>query len=593
MSEFHFIRPYWFIALLPLFGLIWYLLKTTSISQRWEKVCDKALLPYILVSKNIKRTLLQPVLTGIAGTIAIVALAGPTWERLPQSVFQKQSALVIVLDLSLSMFASDVTPSRIERARFKISDLLDLRVEGQTAMVVYAGDAFAVTPLTDDIKTIKSQLKALSPEIMPAPGSNTGIAITKAIDLMKQARVNQGHLLLVTDEVENDYEKDFIEARNAGYKVSVLAVGTEQGAPIKLPDGKLLEDTSGSIIIPTLNQNRLKKLSQLGGGQYQSIQPADTDIENLNRFFTHKFDDAKQAADDFKADQWRDFGPWLVILIVPFFTLMFRRGYLCILVSLMVFNPEITHAFEWDELWLNKDQRAMRALENKQAEHAAGMFQNKQWKAAAKYMSGDYAGTEELLEQNNDALSQYNLGNALAKQGKYKDAVAAYDSVLDQAPDHADAKYNREIILNELKKKQPPPENKDDNQDQKLDDDSSTKPFESDYNQQQSGSVGESDQEAEGATEQGEPPMTQEEGQGVNNQETEQELEESEIEESEESEENDHLAQQSSDEPIDEEQQVSEQWLRRIPDDPSGLLRRKFKYQYQIKDKHQPSDKYW
>ena len=309
-SEFHFIRPYWFLALIPVGLIIWKLAKRHLVNKQWESVCDPELLPYILIGQSGKKNIMSIVLVTIVSLCIVIALAGPTWERLPQPVFQKESALVIALDLSLSMYADDIKPSRLERARFKISDLLNLRDEGQSALLVYAGDAFVVTPLTDDIKTINSQLSALSPVIMPAPGSNTGNAIKKSMGLLKQAGINQGHILLITDEVDKKYESDFIEAKKSGYKVSILGVGTKEGSPVRLGDAGFLEDRQGTIVIPKLDPNTLSHLSNMGGGYYETSQIADADIERLNRLFNSGLELSEETETEFKSDQWQEFGPW-------------------------------------------------------------------------------------------------------------------------------------------------------------------------------------------------------------------------------------------------------------------------------------------
>ncbi|MEE8320761.1 MAG: VWA domain-containing protein, partial [Gammaproteobacteria bacterium] len=200
-SQFHFLRPLWLLALIPLIIVIWMLAVRKLGSRSWETVCDAELLPFILIGRSIQTRRWSLGLIGSCGLLAILSLAGPTWEQLPQPVFQSQSALVIALDLSRSMEASDIKPSRLERARFKIADLLKLRQEGQTALLVYAGEAFTVTPLTDDTKTIASQLPALTTLMMPAHGSDAGRALKKSEELLKQAGMGEGHILLVTDEV--------------------------------------------------------------------------------------------------------------------------------------------------------------------------------------------------------------------------------------------------------------------------------------------------------------------------------------------------------------------------------------------------------
>jgi Ca-activated chloride channel homolog len=585
MSEFHFIRPYWFIAIVPVALILWKLARRHLINKHWESVCDPELLPYILVGKSGTKKVTNIVLTSLVLFLMIFALAGPSWERLPQPVFQKESALVIALDLSLSMYADDVKPSRLERARFKISDLLDLRKEGQTALLVYAGSAYTVTPLTDDIKTIKSQLSALSPAIMPAPGSSTDIAITKSIELLKQAGISQGHILLLTDEVDAKYENNFIKAKQNGYKVSILGIGTEEGTPIKMNDGSFLKDRAGTIIIPKLDQDTLRRLANAGGGYYEYGQIGDAEIKRLNRLFTSGLESNKKTETDFKTDQWHEFGPWIVLLILPIVAFGFRRGYLAILVCLMISNPDDAIAFEWDDLWMNENQKAMRAFENDQADIASELFQDKEWKAAAKYKAGDYVATEELLNEYHSDRTIYNKGNSLAKQGRYEEAISAYDQVLKNNPEHEDAKFNKELVEKELEKQQQKQSQSGKDPDKNSDKDEKQNEDKQSDQERQQGSQSEKQQSQKQDEQQGNSENAEQ--QQVDKEESEQKTEEEmkqqagEEPEEESKEKSEQKKNQQAMNELDEEQQAAEQWLRRIPDDPSGLLRRKFKYQYQ------------
>ena len=180
LADFHFLRPWWLLALLPAALVLFSLLKNKAQRGDWTRVCDAELLPYILQEQPTQTRNGGWLAAALATLLCILALAGPTWERLPGPAFRNDSALVIALDLSESMNAADIKPSRISRARYKIADILKQRKDGQTALLVYSGDAFTVTPLTTDTSTINSQLEALTTDIMPSPGSNPARAIEKA-----------------------------------------------------------------------------------------------------------------------------------------------------------------------------------------------------------------------------------------------------------------------------------------------------------------------------------------------------------------------------------------------------------------------------
>lgn len=590
LTDFHFLRPLWFLALIPLALLINYLCKRGMTSRQWETVCDPELLPHILVGRSGKRHYLSEILIALAGVVMIVALAGPTWERLPQPVYKKESALVIGLDLSLSMFADDVKPSRLERARFEIADLLEKRKEGQTALLVYAGDAFTVTPLTDDVKTINSQLSALSPAIMPSPGSQTGLALSLARDLLTQAGIPEGDILLVTDEIADRYETDIEASKNQGYRVSILGIGTREGAPIKLDNGRFLEAPDGSIVIPKLAASRLQAMAETGGGKYQTSRIDDDDINDLHQLFMNDLDRNNESATDLQSDQWYEFGPWLLIPLLPLVALGFRRGLLSITVAVLVFHQEPLMAFDWDRLWLNDDQRAKQALENEQPEVAAELFDDPQWKAAAQYRAGDFAGAEALLQDRAEAEAKYNRANALARQGRYQEAIDVYNEVLEQQPEHEDARYNRELLQQELEKQQQSQSTSQAGEQQQQE--------QSDNNEDQQGQQ-QQDNDEQGQQQQQDSKQEQQTGSDSQKQQQSQQQtqpseqqDQSETEETKDKEAEQQTTAQLRDE-LDEEQQASEQWLRRIPDDPAGLLRRKFKYQYQQRERQNNNEQYW
>lgn len=588
LQQFHFIRPLWFLMLIPLLACLWLLISKKTGGRSWEKICDSQLLPYVLIHRQGRNRKLSVSLFAIVGLITIIALAGPTWERLPQPVFRSNAAVVIVLDLSRSMDAPDVAPSRLERARFKVIDILDLREEGETALIVYAGDAFTVTPLTSDTETIKSQLPALTTSLMPLQGHRADLALEMATSLMKQAGHPRGEIILITDEV--DPERDASKAEKVssqGYRISVLGVGTEQGAPVSLPNGGFLKNKSGEIIIPTLDHEALKKLATAGGGIYRTILPTNADIKALMSavdLVSHRDGGSKT---EFKSDIWREQGPWLVLLLIPVVATSFRRGVVLVLVCLIAPLPQPAQAASWDKLWLNDNQRAQRLLQQGKSEAAAKLFTDDKWKAAAEYRSGDFDKSLQSLEAANDLESVYNKGNALARTGKYDEAVAAYEQVLEKIPDHEDAKYNLDLIKKEMEKqKQPSQQNSsgggedqqssdDEGQrDEKNQNDSSRENQHDGNGQQDKQDTGQQDQQNQGdqTASKGEQDQQQgkdehEEKKGQPGKEDNQEPQNA----------DDMMAGNSE---IDEESQATEQWLRRIPDDPGGLLREKFRLQY-------------
>ena len=609
LVDFHFIRPYWLLALIPFLGVFSLLLKNKLSAGNWSSVCDAELLPYLLQDKAVNDSRWTLTTGAMASLLVIIALAGPTWKRLPSPVFRNDSALVIALSLAPSMDAEDIKPSRLIRARYKISDILAQRKDGQTALLVYAGDAFTVTPLTDDTETIESQLEALTTSIMPTEGNNAGSAIRKALELFKQAGLQKGQILLVTDSVNEDDTSNAINDLE-GYELSVLGVGTEDGAPIALTEGGFLKDEQGRIQVPKLNIAALKSLAQAGKGHYQTITADDADVKKLITAIDQPVQQqTDQENKNILLEQWDDKGPWLLVLALPFVVLSFRKGLLGIALLVLLPLPKNSYAFEWQDLWHNKNQQAQQAFEHKNFDQAARLFDSSDWKAVALYKAGKYDEASEQLKKDQTALGAYNQGNALAQAGHLEEAVKAYEKALASNPNDADAKYNKELVEKELEKqKQEKEQQKQDNKEKQDKQEKQEKQEKKDKQNGESKDDQQSQQDQEKSAEQKESeqkPQQSEEKKTQQQQADEQKSEQSQASKEEEQkaaeeakakeakqaekpeepkEPKDEKAKSSAaqvkEEPMTEEQQANEQWLKRIPDDPAGLLKRKFKYQY-------------
>ena len=606
LADFHFIRPYWLLAIIPFVVIVTLMLRNKLSQGNWSAVCDAELLPFLLQEKAVNPSRWVLTTGAFAALLVIIALAGPTWQRLPSPVFRNESALVIALDLSRSMDAEDIKPSRLIRARYKIADILKQRKDGQTALLVYAGDAFTVTPLTDDTETIDSQLSALTTDIMPSEGNNTAIVLEKAVELFKQAGLQKGQIVLVTDSVDSDKTLATVKALD-NYTLSILGVGTTEGAPVALPEGGFLKDEQGTIVVPKLDASELAKLAQAGKGVYQTITANDADIQTLLSAVDKPVQQEGKENKNLLLDQWEDKGPWLLLLVLPLAALSFRKGLLCVGLLLLLPLPKNSYAFEWQDLWQNKDQQAHQAYKNNQFEQAANLFKNPDWKAASHYKAGQYDKALDSLKVNQTALSAYNQGNALAQSGQLEEAVKAYEKALTLNPDDADAKYNKALVEKELEKQKqeqkPQDKKQDDKQQQskeksdpKKSDDKSEKSEEQKAAEQKPEQSDEKKSEQQKADEQ-KPEQSDEkksEQQKADEQKADEDKEQqNKPEEKKPDTEQAKQAEQKKDEgkeqpkptpadakPSDEEQQANEQWLKRIPDDPAGLLKRKFKYQY-------------
>ncbi len=586
----HLLRPDALWLLLIILPVIWLLVRSVRAAGSWRDAIDPHLLPHVLQSDAAEGRRANHWLVGLALALAVVAIAGPSFKKIDVPVFQRADALVIVLDLSVSMLVADVQPSRIQRARQKILDLLADRAEGVTGLVVYAGDAHVVAPLTDDRRTIENLLPALDPAIMPIPGSDSLQALRSASELLSAAGVANGNILLITDgmpKFEADDIRDDLVAANA--QLQILGMGTEGGAPIPRPDGGFVRDDSGEIVVPTLDTTRLREIAAQLDGAFSPVTIDNSDLSRLQSI--NNLLEQNDIQLDRKTDTWLDQGNWLALVLALACLPLFRRGALAMLLILPFLQAPSAEADILDSLFQTPDQRGKAALDAGEAERAADLFERPDWAGTAHYEAGKWSAAAKQFAREDDADSHYNRGNALALDGSYEEAIAAYEKSLALSPDREDAIQNRDLIKQLLEESQQQQESGDGENDQgEEQDESQQQPqsepgSESDQNDSQDNENPPNDSEdgasdsadSEGSEnpsgknqsqpqDQSSEPSTDEDNGGLN-EEMNAALEEQ------------TDAQMAKFDQALEEQQALEQWLRRVPDDPGGLLKRKFRYE--------------
>ncbi len=455
----HFLRPWWWLALLPLPFALLALARGSSGRAALARLADAALLPHLIDDAGTRR---RGVLAWAAAAwvLAVAALAGPAWQHVKTPLYVNGAARVVVLSLSDDMLAQDLKPDRITRARFAVRDLLDQAGDARTALVAYAGAAFTVAPLTDDRRTVLNLLRVLRPDVMPVPGNDAAAGIAQAVALLEQAHVQGGEIVLVTDTADAAAIRAARAAHARGIRVDVLGIGTAAGAPVPRSDGGF-ESEGGQLHLARRDDGALRDVAEAGGGRYAVLQPDGSGVAELGAPAAQ----AGHASRGERAEVWRDGGAWLLPILLALAALAFRRGWLLAfaLLAAPVAMP-VAHASVWESLWANRDQRALRALDRGDAERAKTLATTPGIRGAAEYRAGDFADAARAFAAGNDARSRYNLGNALAKLGDYREAIAAYDEALRLDPQMADARANREAVEQWLKRHSPPPRAADNRQ---------------------------------------------------------------------------------------------------------------------------------
>lgn len=558
------LRPLW-LLLVPL--LTWLLIKLwhrRKRAGRWQLILPQQFHAVLLGGGTGSNSKLPWVALGLAWLLMVLALLGASWQRTEETRQRPADPLVIMLELTPQMLADDSPPNRLQQARRKVLDLLEHRRDSQTALVVYAGSAHTLVPLSDDLGTTRNLLEAIDPSIMPQPGQRADLAVQKGLALLAQSGLGQGRLLLIGSSLSEQERVGILRALGRqGPSLLMLGVGSSEGAPVRQANGEFLKDEQGGILVPRLDSASLKAFINGTGGRYRHARIDDLDLRGLGLFDNPRA--LRSDGQTVQLDSWADQGYWLLLPLLLLAACAGRRGWLFCLPLLLVL-PQPSYAFDFSDLWLRPDQQGQRLLEQQRPADAARHFSDPQWRGMALYQAGDYEGAAKAFAQGNSAAAHYNRGNALARAGELEAALDAYEQALERQPDLQPALQNQALVQQQLLQRQAKAEEQ-----QASSDAQGTPGSETDSNSSSStnpaqntpgGDDPEPDQEQGQSNHNGQPAPGNQGG-------------------------DDDSVTQPPQRPqsngLDAEQrQALEQWLREIPDNPAQLLRRKFWYEQQL-----------
>ncbi|WP_194787692.1 vWA domain-containing protein [Pseudomonas sp. UFMG81] len=558
------LRPLWLLAL-PLLGWLlfklWHRRKRTG---RWQLILPQPFHAVLLGGGSGSTSKLPWVALGLAWLLVMLALLGPSWQRLEDTRQRPADPLVILLELTPQMLAEDSAPNRLEQARRKVLDLLEHRRDSQTALIVYAGSAHTLVPLSDDLGTTRNLLEAVDPSIMPQPGQRADLAVQKGLALLAQSGLGQGRLLLIGSALSEQERNGITRALGRqGPSLLMLGIGTSEGAPVRQANGEYLKDDQGGILLPRLDSVSLKRFIAGTGGRYRHARIDDLDLRGLGLY-----DNPRLLRDDgqtVQLDSWADQGYWLLLPLLLLAACAGRRGWLFCL-PLLLALPQPSQAFEFNDLWLRPDQQGQRLLQRQRPAEAARHFADSQWRGMALYQAGDFAGAAAAFAQGSTAAAHYNRGNALARAGELEAALDAYEQALERQPDLKPALDNQALVQQLLQQREASAEEQPANDDAQGTPDKDSEGNSSSSSSQAQGTPGsderaQAEQSSEGKGNTQAPPGT---AGGDDDSVT-------------------RPPQRPLSTSLDAEQrQALEQWLREIPDNPAELLRRKFWYEQQL-----------
>ncbi|MDX3772910.1 VWA domain-containing protein [Chromatiaceae bacterium AAb-1] len=592
-ADFHFIRPDWLWALIPVVILLLLLLWFYKQQSPWHQLIAPHLQKVLLggPQQTNKLSFALPLLL-LSWVIAVLALAGPSWQKLPQPAFALKRATVLVLDMSMSMRATDMTPDRLTQLRFKALDFAQQLPEGELALLSFAGDAFVISPLTPDHNNIRLLIPDLRPEIMPVQGSNLLAALQQANQLLLQAGYPRGDVVVFTDGFDNGSYNNITDLiNNWPHRLSVLAFGSEQGAPVRLDNGELLKNNQGAVVVPRVPLQQLSQLTRRSQGVFTTATIGDQDLQRILDLSPLSELNQQNELQQIKGDQWQDSAVYLVWLLLPLVLLSARKAPVILLAAISILPPTPAEAASWQDLWQTRTQQAQEHYRQQQYDDAQQKFTDPLWQGNAAYRNGDYQSAELAFQQaasaTDDATAFHNLGNALAQQHRYAEAQQAYNEALARQPDLTRAQQNAELMEKLLQQQQSDDSQQQGDDEQGQDNNSS----ENQQNKQQSSDPQSQQQNDQGNNEDGtadkQDPADSAPEQTAEQPDTEQPAESA--AEPAEPVETEPEPPQARQQPVHEtwpnatpeQQQELDNLLRKVQDDPSLLLRNKMYLEYQ------------
>ena len=445
LEHFHFLRPTWALLLIPWLAMVVIRSQQRDKQDMFGGIIAPHLLQHLRLQRFDTRWLNPKNFSLLFMVLVLLVIMGPTWRQQLSPLNQDEAALVVLLDVSSTMQQKDVQPSRLQRAKQKISDLLALRPDKKSALIVYSGTAHSVLSLTADQDILNQYLAAITPAIMPRSGKFPEYSLPLADEILR-GRNAPATIVMFSDGLGaksgQAFESYFL---THPHQLLVVGVGSEDEEPGIAP----------------LERESLKALATDANGVYLSLTIDDADVRQLNRHIQSHYTVTQDSA-----LPWFDSGYLLVFPAMGLFLMWFRRGWTLTWMWLILpvvlssipapalaqqETTPITHEQsaamrEFADLWLTRDQQGRLLLQLGRYPQAAARFNDLMWKGIAYYYSEDFMLAAEYFSRQDSDDALFNEANARAQGRDYVRAVSRYDRLLARTPDYSGATANRSQV---------------------------------------------------------------------------------------------------------------------------------------------------
>lgn len=428
MSPFDFARPWWLLATLPVALLLWRLWRVPSATSTvWEAVVDAHLLPHLLVGASRQHRRLRFARLAGAAVLSVLALAGPRLDNQPGNAYRREATRLLVVDLSAAMTGTGQQASALERLKLKILDLLQALPEGQSGLIVYAGEPYLIVPPTTNSASIALFVPDLASDLLPVPGNHPERALAMASQALTRSLSGTGDIVWIT----------------AGAN-PVAALPTE------LPGIRL------SILhAATRDDPALASIAQRSSGVYVRMTTDNADLETLAGLLATA---GHETISEIGSDAV-ELGYWLLLPLLFLVAPSIRSRTFALLAAPILaglLTPPPAAALDFQLPGALANRQGWRHLQSGDAISASKSFHDPRWRAVAHYRLGQFAEADQGWASYEDADALYNRGNALARQGKLQEALDAYDQSLALRSNDADTRHNRALVEKLLRQSQPP-----------------------------------------------------------------------------------------------------------------------------------------